>query len=243
MKIAHLILFTILSLSTIAQEKKEKIIFFGANYELQLPQYDLKDDFGASSGVGLDLSLLSSKNIFYSLSGVFMFGNNVKDTTILDHLMDDNRNVIDQNGQIADITLQQRGYTLSGKLGYLFPIKSSTSGILGYGSLGFHEHKTRIDVRNSSVPQLDEEYKKIYDQLRNGLSYSLFLGYMHISENKFSHLYLGVEYTNALTENRRSYNYISEGAIEGVNNDSYLSIKVGWIIPISKRSSKEYYYF
>ena len=50
--------------------------------------------------------------------------------------MDDTRNVIEQNCQIADITLQQRGYTLSGKLGYLFPIKSSTSGILGYGSLG-----------------------------------------------------------------------------------------------------------
>ncbi len=242
MKFIYLFFFLVFHITTYSQGK-ENIFFFSTNYELQMPQGDLKDNYGVSSGVGFDFSLLSSSNIFYSLGGSFMFGNNINDTTILNHLMDPNGNIIDENGQISDITLQQRGYKINAKLGYLYPVKSSSSGILGYGTLGFHQHKTRIDVRNSTVPQLDEEYKKIYDQLRNGFSYSLFLGYMHISENKFSHLYLGLEYTRALTENRRDYNYISNGAIEGVNKDDYLSIKVGWIIPISKRSTKEYYYF
>ena len=152
-----------------------------------------------------------------------MFGNNIKDTTILDHLMDDNRNIIDENGQIADITLQERGFNSKVKLGYLYPTYNETSGVLAYGFIGFHQHKTRIDVRNSSVPQLNEEYKKIYDQLRNGVSTGVFLGYMHFSQKNFTHFYAGLEYNKAITQNRRDSNY--HPIKEGNYNDSFLSFK------------------
>ena len=239
----RILIFSILFLSisfSKAQEKQD-LFFLSINYDIQIPQCDLKTDYGLSSSVGFDGSYLNTKNIYWSISNSFMFGNNVKDTTILDHLMDENRNIIDQNGQIADITLQERGFNSNIKIGYLHPTFKETSGILGYGFIGFHQHKTRIDVRNSTVPQLDDNYKKIYDELRNGIAGGAFLGFMHISEKNFSHLYLGVEYTKAITQNRRNYNYRSVKS--GNYNDSFLSLKLGWIIPISKRSVKEYYYF
>jgi len=217
------------------------MFFVSTNYDYQIPFSDLKVDYGVGSNIGFDISLLTIKNIYWSFSNSFMFGNSVKDTTILDHLMDENNNIIDQNGQLADITLQQRGFNTNLKLGYLHPTFKETSGFIGYGFIGFHQHKTRIDVRNSSVPQLNDDYKKIYDQLRNGIATGAFLGFMHISEKNFSHFYLGIEYTKAITQNRRSYNY--HPVKNGNYDDSFLSLKLGWIIPISKRSVKEYYYF
>ena len=96
-----LIILTFLFSSTfLIGQDKQNMFFVSANYDLQIPFSDLKADYGLSSGVGIDISLLTTKNIYLSLSNSFMFGNNVKDTTILDHLMDDNRNIIDQNGHI-----------------------------------------------------------------------------------------------------------------------------------------------
>ena len=236
-----IILCILFSTTNIIAQDKQKMFFVSANYDLQVPLFDLKTDYGLSSGVGLDLSLLTTKNVYWSISNAFMFGSNVNDTTILDHLMDDNRNIIDQNGQIADITLQLRGFNSNIKIGYLHPTFKETSGIFAYGFVGFHQHKTRIDVRNSTVPQLSDDYKKIYDQLRNGISYGSFVGFMHISEKNFTHFYAGVEYTNSISQNRRTTNY--HPTKEGNYKDSFVSFKLGWIIPISKRSIKEYYYF
>ena len=240
MRIITLLTFLFSSTSLIGQDK-QNLFFISANYDLQIPLSDLKADYGLSSGVGFDVSMLTTENVYWSISNSFMFGNNVNDTTILDHLMDENRNIVDQNGQIADITLQQRGFNSNIRLGYLHPTFNETSGIFAYGFVGFHQHKTRIDVRNTSVPQLNEDYKKIYDHLRNGLSTGAFLGIMHISQKNFTHFYAGLEYTKAFSQNRRTTNF--HPVKEGNYNDSFLSFKLGWIIPISKRSVKEFYYF
>jgi len=245
MKVSSLLLLLLLTLQLNAQseEDKEKVIFISPFYELQFPFADMKTDFGVNSDLGLELSLLNTNNIYFSLSGSFLFGSQVKDTTILNHLMDDNYNIIDQNGQIAEIILSERGFNTKLKLGYLYPIVHNNSGILAYGSLGFHQHKTRIDVKNATVPQLDTESKKMYDQLASGLSTSGFLGYLNISKNSGIHFYAGVELTRAFTYNQRSYNHTVGGPIEGLRNDSFLGLKFGWIVPISKRSTKEFYYF
>ena len=55
--------------------------------------------------------------------------------------MDDKNNVIDENGQIAEIIISERGFNSSLKLGYLFPIVHDKSGVLTYGSVGYHQHK------------------------------------------------------------------------------------------------------
>jgi hypothetical protein len=242
MKRILFLLVGLLAITAQAQEN-ESIIFISPNYSYQFPIADMKVLYGNNSLVGLDITKVSEQNIVYGISGHFLFSSNVKDTTMLDHMMDENRNIIDQNGQIADVLLQERGFSLSAKLGYFYPLKGKSSGLLTYGSLGFLQHKTRIDVRNSSVPQLDENDLKMYDQLSNGLSASAFAGYMHISEKNHAHVYAGIELTRGFTQNRRDYNYSTGGAITTPRNDSFVGLKFGWIIPISKRTTTEYYYY
>ncbi|MAD50226.1 MAG: hypothetical protein CMC95_02850 [Flavobacteriales bacterium] len=245
MKFSSLFLLLLITVQLNAQSEgsKEKIVFISPFYELQFPFGDMKNDYGINSSLGLDVSLINSNNIYLSLSGSFLFGSQVKDTTILDHLMDDNYNIIDENGQIAEIILSERGFNTSLKLGYLYPILHQSSGLLAYASVGFHQHKTRIDVKNSTVPQLDEESKKMYDQLTNGLSTSAFIGYLNISDKSGLHFYAGMELTRSFSYNQRSYNHIVGGPINDLRNDSFLGLKFGWIVPIKKRSTKEYYYF
>ncbi|MGC6490854.1 MAG: hypothetical protein ACON5E_06205 [Flavobacteriales bacterium] len=246
MKFYFLFLFQFLFLLTVIGQEdnpKDKLIFTSPNYELQFPFGDMKKDFGVNSTIGLELGLISPKNIFYSISYSYLFGNNVKDSTILNHLMDEDGNIIDQNGQISDILLQERGYNINLKLGYLLPILNDRSGLLSYASIGYHQHKVNIDVKNSAVPQLNENYKKIYDQLAGGVSSSIFIGYLNISQKTGLHFYSGLELSRAFSKNQRSYNFNSNMAVNEVRNDLFLGLKVGWIIPISKRSNKEYYYF
>lgn len=221
----------------------EKVVFISPNYDLQFPFGDMKTDFGINSTLGLELSLVNSNNVYLSVAGSFLFGGQVKDTTILNHLMDDKYNIIDENGQIAEVILSERGLNTAVKLGYLWPILHEKSGLLSYASLGYHQHKIRIDVKNSTVPQLDKETMKMYDQLAGGLSSSIFLGYMNISKEKGTHFYAGIEWTRAFSKNQRSYNHSVRGPIEGTRNDSFMGLKFGWIVPISKRSTKEFYYF
>lgn len=244
-----LVVFTSLLFSILlawSQEKeihKESVFYIAPTYQYQVALNDFKEDYGNASSVGMDITYIFENNIFLSSSSSFSFSKNVNDTTILDHLMDDNRNIIDQNGQYADVLLQYRGWDTKLCLGYIFPILEQTSGILSYASLGFHQNKTRIDVRNGTVPQLNEDYKKMYDQLRDGLSSSLFVGYLHKKVDKKIHFYAGMEYTIALSKNRRSYNYKHQGPYDKKYLDGFLNFKFGWIIPISKRSTREFYYF
>ena len=238
-----LIVFTSLHIYAQSEDTKEKVVFISPFYELQIPLADMKADFGANSKLGLELSLITENNIYLSLSGSFLLCRLVKDTTILDHLMDDNYNIIDENGQIAEILLSERGFNTNLKLGYLYPIMHENSGLLAYGSIGFHQHKISIDVKNSTVPQLDTEHKKMYDQLASGLSTSVFMGYLSISKKSGIHFYAGMELMRAFSYNQRSYNHIVGGPINAMRNDSFMGFKFGWIVPISKRSTKEFYYF
>ena len=238
-----LILFTTLHIYAQVEDTKEKVVFISPFYELQFPLADMKADFGANSNLGSELSLITENNIYLSLSGSFLFGSQVKDTTILDDLMDDNHNIIDENGQIAEILLSERGFNANLKLGYLHPIMHENSGLLAYGSIGFHQHKISIDVKNSTVPQLDTEHKKMYDQLASGLSTSAFMGYLSISNKSGIHFYAGLELMRVFSYNQRSYNHVVGGPIDEMRNDSFIGFKFGWIVPISKRSTKEFYYF
>lgn len=245
MKFFIIIFFIFNSLCVVGEEddSTKRVIFLAPNYELQFPFGDMKTDFGINSSVGLDLSILTANNVFLSLHGAQLFGNNVKDTTIINHLMDEGLNIFDENGQIADILLLERGFNLQFKVGYLWLVKHQTSGILSYTSVGYHQHRIKIDVKNDNVPQLSDEYIKMYDQMAAGVITSLFVGYLSVNSSNGIHFYGGIEFSCSFSKNQRTYNYLTNGPINDTRNDSFLGIKIGWIIPISKRTTREFYYF
>lgn len=223
-------------------QKEDPVIIINPHYSLQFPALDMADKFGYSSGLGFDFMKITSTNFVWGIGSQFIFGGDVKDSTILDHLMDDRGNIFGDNGEIAGITLFERGYHFRINGGYFYPLIKNNKGLIALGGLGFLQHKTRIQVETNNVANLEDDYLKMYDGLSNGLSTTLFLGWMHMSEKGKGHFYAGIDCTNGFTKNRRSYNYNVNGPDAKQRNDVLIGLKLGWVIPISKRSSQEFYY-
>ena len=211
-------------INSLFAQSNDPVTIINPHYSLQQAALDMADKYGMSSGLGLDFIQITSNNFVWGVGTQFIFGSNIKDSTLLDHLMD------------------ERGYHFSLKGGYFHPIIDNTKGLIALCGLGFIQHKTRIQVETNNVPNLEDDYLKMYDGLSNGLSASLFFGWMHMSEKGKGHFYAGFDLTNGFTQNRRSYNYNVDGPITTPRNDLLMGLKLGWVIPISKRSNQEFYY-
>ena len=229
-------------MNSLFAQSNDPVTIINPHYSLQQAGLDMADKYGVSSALGLDFMQITSANFVWGLGTQFVFGNDIKDTTLLDHLMDDRGNIFGENGEISSITLFERGYHFSVKGGYFHAISDNNKGLIALGGLGFMQHKTRIQVESNNVPNLEDEHLKMYDGLSNGFSVSLFVGWMHMSEKGKGHFYAGFDFTNGFTQNRRSYNYNTNGPITTPRNDLLMGIKLGWVIPISKRSTQEFYY-
>lgn len=213
-------------------------------YSYQVPGGDLSKRFVSDNAIGLGYLYKSKKNWLLGADGFFMFRDSIKETNILDSIVTSDGNIIDGNGTYAEIHLYERGFHMGIKAGKLFPVigPNPNSGIFILGGIGLLQHKIRIENRDNSAPQISKEYKKGYDRLTNGLALSEFIGYMHLGNSKLVSFYAGVEFVQAWTQNRRSYNFDLMGPDNTKRLDLLYTIKVGWILPLYKRSPDAFYY-
>ncbi len=214
------------------------------SYAFQIPVGDMKNRFGVNSNVGGDFMVKNKKNWIFGVDFHYIFGTDVKQTSILDGMKTAQGEVVGQDGQYADIALFERGYTSCAKIGKIFPVgkPNKNSGIIFTTGAGFMEHKIRIDVVNNTAPQLTKETKKGYDRLTNGFMFEHFLGYMLLSNKRLSNFYVGFEYVHAFTKCRRTYNWDTMQRDTESRYDGQFGFRLGWVIPFYKRAGKTYYY-
>ncbi|MBP6334271.1 MAG: hypothetical protein KA444_02275 [Bacteroidia bacterium] len=226
--------------------RDSSISFFviGASAAYQFPGGDLSDRFGNNMNVGGFFQWKTKSNLIFGIEGQFIFGNTVKEDDILNSLATDQGGIIASDGSFADVILYERGYKFDFKVGKIFPVigPNKNSGLLATVSSGILQHKIRIENQSSAVPSIEDDYKKGYDRLSNGLSVSAFLGYVNYSNHRMVNFYAGFELTKGFTQNRRSFNYDTREHDARKRNDLLLGIRVGWMIPIYKRTPKQFYY-
>lgn len=215
-----------------------------ATYSYQIPGSDLSKRFVSDNAIGLGYLYKTRKNWILGADGFFMFRDTIKETGILDSITTSDGNIIDGNGIYAEVHLYERGFHMGFKAGKLFPIwgPNKNSGIVLLGGMGLLQHKIRIENRDNTASQITGDYKKGYDRLTNGLALSQFIGYMYLGNSKLISFYAGVEIVEAFTQNRRSYNFDLMGKDNTKRLDLLYTIKVGWIIPLYKRSPDAFYY-
>jgi len=223
------------------------IPMFYATYAYQLSGGDLADRFGNNSSIGGGFQWKISQNWIFGAEYLYLFGNDVRVADqIMSNLKTINGNIINNAGNFASYSVQERGYYISGRFGKLFPVLSPNpnSGIVVMGSLGYFQHKIRIEITDNNAPQLFDDYKKGYDRLAGGFGISEFIGYMYLSNSRFINFFIGVEFNQAWTRPKRDVNFDTMKPDEITNRFDILSgIKVGWIVPIFKRVPNKYYYF
>ena len=101
-----------------------------------------------------------------------------------------------------------------------------------------------IDTKNQNIPQLDEDYKKGYDRLANGISSKWEAIYRYYDKSGKFQMYAGMNMTVAYTKNRRPYLFDKMEYTPNKGSwDNLLGINMGVIIPIHRKNEEEFHYY
>lgn len=245
-----IILFVGSSISALKAQVKVKdscinAPMLAANFAFQLPGGDLAERFGYNSNIGGDFMYKTRKNWIWGFSAHFIFGNQLRDAGILDSMVTERGGIINRDGHYADVRLYERGFDAYFRFGKLFPVigPNPNSGIVIIGGLGLLQHKIRIENIGNDSPQLDDEYKKGYDRLSNGLALNEFIGYMNMDNRRLLNFYFGLELVQGFTQNRRSYNYDTRSQDTEQRFDLLTGFRVGFIVPLYPKVPKDFYYY
>lgn len=244
MKRFLLYIFLFLSLNIISQEKNinSKIITF--DYTYQVPINQMAIDFGHNSSLGFNY-LTNNNNLLIGLDANFMFGNNVKNDSLLRNIATEEGWLINLSGELDTILLYERGWNSHFLFGrsFLFQ-RNNLSGIYVYGGLGYLQHKIRMESNRTDIPQIEYEYIKGYDKFTNGVSSKICVSYKYFSKHNSLQYHVGAEFINAFTKNRRSYNFSEmEEYSNDLKFDQLIGVKFGVIIPIYRNNEEKFHYF
>jgi len=216
------------------------------SFAMHLPAFDMKDRFGMNSAVGATFGYKTKKNWYFGFEGNFIFSEKIKnEESILANISTSDGHIIDKAGIYANIVLLERGFDFIAKAGKIIPVAGSNpnSGIMFTAGAGFLQHKIRIENSDNAAPQVAGDYKKGYDHLCNGPALNQFIGFVHFSNARKINYFAGIEATEAFTQSRRAYYFAEMIRPDEKRFDMLVGVKLGWIFPLYRRVSREFYYY
>lgn len=244
-RLFYVILFFFGALTVSSQNLKDTIIsipFINLSYSPQVPGGDFAKRFGITNNIGLNFGIKTATNWQFELEGTFLFGNNIKEDSLLDFLKTDEGYIIDQYGDAINILIYQRGFTESILVGKLFPVigPNKNSGIMVKFGAGFMHHKIRIENQDDNVPALTKANLVYVDRLTMGLSLKQYIGYQHLSDRKLINFNIGLELTQGFTQGMRDYQF-GYGSYREKRKEFLIGVRAGWIFPIYRKTPEEFY--
>jgi hypothetical protein len=225
--------------TTFGQQRKQvdrefsnKIANIQFSYMMGFPAADLAARFGTIHNVGFGGLYKAKQNWVAGFEVCYQFGSDVKDV-MLGNLTNSSGYISNTGGFDASYSITQRGVNGFVKGGVVLPFSNNrNSGILLLAGAGMLSHKVNITHTKNDIPTLTEELTKGYDRLSWGPAITAFAGYHFQSRNRLVNFYIGIDYMQAFTRNRRGYNYDTQMADHASRNDILFGPKLGWMIPI-----------
>lgn len=239
--------FNIFNQSFAQSSLKDSIInisVIGVNYTRHIPGGDLADRFGGSNIIGLSYTFKFTNNLMIGISGGYIFSMTVKEDNILDEIKSSKGYLINGQGMMEPIILEERGYLIMLSLGKVFPVfgPNQNSGLFVKFGGGFIEHKILIDYDVGPLYQLEGDYIKGYDRLTNGFAISENFGYIYFDNNNFINLSLSLDFVQAFTRNRRDWNFDTMEKDDRNRLDLLYGLKFSINIPIYRRAPEDFYF-
>ena len=247
MKAILLITSLVLGSNLIAQNIKDTIIYapiFSINYGVQLPGADLKTKFGINSNLGISGGFKTKSNLQVEIQASFIFSQNVKDTSVVDHLQNSNSNIVTLSGAPSLYQLNQRGWNIYLNTGKIIKTMgpNQNSGLIGKFGIGLIRHKILIENQNNDVPGLSAYNLKYMDRLTFGLTTSQFIGYQHLSNNHLANFFIGYEVVQGFTRGMRDYQIDLMSSYTHNQFEILHGFKFGWVVPVYRKAPKEFYF-
>lgn len=230
-----------------AQGDNNRILNIQFLYNYQTPGGDWARRFDTNHGMGVGLLYKPESNWIVSAEWNYLFGTEVKETSVLYYLTNSSGMVNDNSGAPADLVWGMRGWSTffkAGKLFPLFPGSSKNHGVLLQAGAGYFSHRINFSLPQNNVASLSEDYIKGYDRLSAGYAFNGFAGYYFHSRNRFINFYAGVDFSRAFTTSLRGYNYDRMAADTKTYTDDIFALRLGWMIPLylSGRSDDEFHF-
>lgn len=213
------------------------------DYTALFPTMDLEDRYGFFNGIGISIDFKTKKNFIYGLHSNFFFGGIVRQTEQFSDIVNSNGTVTNIFGSTGDAQLKMRGFNVNFDFGYLFTFKkpNPNSGLFVKIGGGFLHNVIYIQNQEQNIPQINGDYKKGYDFLSMGANLSQHIGYQFIHNKGIWNFHVGLYVMEGLTKNIR-YIFYYKSYQTKLQWDIMYGIKVGWTIPIYKRTPDKFYY-
>ncbi len=228
------------------KDSLHSVSIIGVGGGINVPGLDLKTRFGYFTSIHGNYYRKQASGLIWGTDISFFFGDQVNETNVLKSIATKDGYIIGGNGTLYEPMFYMRGFSSSVRIGKLFSIlgPNKNSGIYCMGGAGFLQHKIRIDTeRNAFVPALTKEYLKGYDRLSNGILFQPTIGYLYLSNSRLLNFSLQLEYYIAFTQNRRSFNFDEIAADTKKRTDTFLNVRLNWLLPVYKKKAKDFYYF
>ena len=231
--------------STATEAAAEAMWSIYPSFSWQWPGGDLADQFGSSATIGSGFFHKTASNWIFNADINFIFGNVIREDSLIQNLINSDGFVIDDQGHYAEVSFFERGFYSTFRIGKVIPVFGSNpnSCLLLTAGAGYMQHKINIQVKNKAASPLKDDYKKGYDRFTNGLSTVQFVGYVYHGESRLANFFAGVEVVQAWTQHRRSMNFDTMRRDDAPRFDMLIGPKIGWIIPFNKRMPEDYYYY
>ena len=215
------------------------------SFAIQAPLGDLKDRFGLSSSLGLNVIYKNKSRWFLEAQGCFIFGSDVKQPGLFSNLVTSQGEIIGTDGKFADVRVFERGYYLTFGGGKMLTSSkpNPNSGFFISGGVGYIRHKIRVEDKEKVVPAVREDYAKGYDRLTSGFCLRQSAGYIYIGNHRLVNFYCAIEAMEGFTQSRRTINFDEEKGDTQKRIDVLMGVRIGWILPIYKAAPEKYYLY
>jgi hypothetical protein len=206
---------------------------------------DLGQRFGSGGVFGTGFHVKFRSGWFTGVNAQFGFGYGVEEEGVLSNLLTPNSQLIDNEGQVALLTITGRSglFTLDGGRLFLLPGKNPNTGILLLAGVGSVHHRIHFENTENPITQLAQPYLAGYDRLTWGVAVKEFVGYWHMSDNGLINWFAGMEFWQARTWPQRPMNFDTQQVDASPRNDRSVSLQVGWVFHIYKRSSSNEHWY
>ena len=211
---------------------------------IHVPSGDLAQRFGAANTVGLGVRRTTTSGWRFGFQYRFQTGSDVREPGLLQNLRDPNGHIIDNEGRIALVAVQQRGTLFLGTIGRKWPLGMghAETGIIAEIGGGYWEHKIHFQNRGNRVTQLDDPHVEGYDRLSGGIVAMPRLGVEYHSKNGQVRFHAGIEGMLGRIQPSRLWNADTEEVDEGPRTDSAWGFFAGWILRLKARTTSVDYY-
>lgn len=242
----YLLFISIFISNVLFSQENDSVIaapLIGVHFGSDMPWADLGKRYGPYLNTGMNFMYKTKKNILFGIDGNYMFSRNIKED-VMSQLKNEDNFVVDNEGYPSNMKISARLLTANIYVGKIIPFLSANpnSGLMVTAGAGYMQHKIHFVDLDQRIAAINGDIRNGFDRLTNGVSFSQFVGYLYLSNNRLLNFYTGFEFYEGLTKSVRKLNYDTGLPDTKQRFDLATGFRIGWVLPLYSRAPKQYFY-